>query len=92
MKTTKILSASAFTLIELLVVIGIIAILAATVARHLGIVPAAATTNITASSGLVGGIEVAFMDGHAGPVRLPQLWALNWHNNWIALSGLPAPK
>lgn len=52
-----------------------------TVARHLGVAPAAAPRNITASSGLGGGIEVAFMDGPAGPVRLPPLWTLDWHNN-----------
>jgi prepilin-type N-terminal cleavage/methylation domain-containing protein len=63
-----------------------------TVTRHLGVAPTAAPRNITASSGLVGGIEVAFMDGHAGLVRLPQLWALDWHNNWVAPSTLPAPK
>jgi len=63
-----------------------------TVARHLGIAPKAAPKNITATSELVGGIEVAFMDGHAAPVKLPQLWTLDWHNNWVAPSTLPAPK
>ena len=63
-----------------------------TVARHLGIAPTAAPRNIAASSDLVGGIEVAFMDGHASSVRLRQLWTLDWHNNWVAPATLPAPK
>jgi prepilin-type N-terminal cleavage/methylation domain-containing protein len=49
-----------------------------TVARHPGVAPTAVPRNITSSSGLVGGIEVAFMDGHAGLVRLQQLWTLDW--------------
>jgi len=63
-----------------------------TVARHLGLAPSAAPKNITASSGLVGGIEFVFVDGHAGSVKLPKLWTLDWHNNWVAPSTIPAPN
>jgi hypothetical protein len=61
-----------------------------TVARHLGVAPTAVPRNRTSSSGLVGGIEVAFLDGHTGPVRLQRLWTLA--GNWIAQPTLPAPK
>jgi prepilin-type N-terminal cleavage/methylation domain-containing protein len=63
-----------------------------TVARHVGIAPSSAPRNIGSSSALVGGIEMAFMDGHAGAVRLQQLWQLEWHNNWVAPAAIPAPK
>jgi prepilin-type N-terminal cleavage/methylation domain-containing protein len=63
-----------------------------TVARHLARAPATAPKNITSSAGLVGGIEIAFIDGHAGAVRLQTLWTLDWHNNWVAPSTIPAPK
>ncbi|HYG21357.1 MAG TPA: prepilin-type N-terminal cleavage/methylation domain-containing protein [Verrucomicrobiae bacterium] len=62
------------------------------VARHFGVSPKAAPRNITDASALVGGIQVAFADGHAGPTKLQQLWTLDWHNNWVAPSTLPAPK
>ncbi|HWX20948.1 MAG TPA: prepilin-type N-terminal cleavage/methylation domain-containing protein [Candidatus Binatia bacterium] len=62
------------------------------VARHLGVAPTAAPRNITLSSGLVGGIEIAFLDGHTGPVRLQNLWTLDWHKNWVVPSTIPAPK
>jgi len=38
-----------------------------TIARHLGRAPGLAPRNITSSAQLVGGVEMAFMDGHAGP-------------------------
>lgn len=63
-----------------------------TVARHLGIAPSAAPRNIAASSGMVGGIQIAFIDGHAGSARLKDLWTLDWHNNWVTPSTIPAPK
>ena len=63
-----------------------------TVARHLGIAPASAPRNIASSSGLVGGINVGTVDGHANAVRLQQLWALDWHKNWVAPAVIPPPK
>jgi prepilin-type N-terminal cleavage/methylation domain-containing protein len=63
-----------------------------TLARHRGIAPKAAPRNITAASGLVGGIQVVFVGGNASSVRLPELWKLDWHNNWVAPSTIPAPK
>jgi prepilin-type N-terminal cleavage/methylation domain-containing protein len=63
-----------------------------TIARHVGMSPGAAPRNITSSAGLVGGIQIAFMDGHAAPVRLQSLWTLDWHNNWIVPAAIPAPR
>jgi len=63
-----------------------------TLARHLGIAPAAAPKNITASSGLVGGMMAVFVDGHAGSVKLSKLWTLDWHNRWVQPSTIPAPN
>jgi prepilin-type N-terminal cleavage/methylation domain-containing protein len=63
-----------------------------TIARHLGLGPAAAPKNITSSSQLVGGIEAGFLDGHAGPVKLQNLWALDWHKNWVNPGTIPAPN
>jgi prepilin-type N-terminal cleavage/methylation domain-containing protein len=63
-----------------------------TVARHGGIAPAAAPRAISSSSELFGAIEVAFVDGHAGPVKLKQLWTLDWHKNWVAPATIPAPN
>ena len=60
--------------------------------EHPNRAPKAAPKSITTTSELVGGVEVAFMDGHAAPVKLQQLWTLDWHNNWVAPSTLPAPK
>jgi prepilin-type N-terminal cleavage/methylation domain-containing protein len=63
-----------------------------TVARHIGVAPAAAPRNITATSGLVGGIDAVFVDGHASSVRLRDLWKLDWHNDWVTPSTIPAPN
>jgi len=63
-----------------------------TVARHLARVPSEAPKNITSSAGLVGGIQIAFIDGHAGPVRLQNLWGICWHNNWVIPSTIPVPN
>jgi len=63
-----------------------------TIARHLGRAPGLAPRNITSSAQLVGGVEMAFMDGHAGPEWLRNFWTLDWHNNWITPSVIPAPK
>ncbi|HXJ72975.1 MAG TPA: prepilin-type N-terminal cleavage/methylation domain-containing protein, partial [Candidatus Dormibacteraeota bacterium] len=53
------------------------------IARHGSAIPSSAPKGITSSSGLPGGISVAFMDGHASPVKLGNLWSLDWHNNWV---------
>jgi prepilin-type processing-associated H-X9-DG protein len=29
-------------------------------------------------------INVAYLDGHAQPVELPDLWRLKWHKAWDA--------
>ena len=46
--------------------------------RH-GARPNAAPTSWPASQPLPGGVNVAFFDGHAGLVRLDDLWQLYWH-------------
>ncbi len=38
-------------------------------------------------------INVAFLDGHAAPVELRELWTLQWHRRWQTPTPLPAlPK
>jgi len=63
-----------------------------TVARHLGPPPNGAPRNITSASALVGGIDIAFMDGHVAGVKLPGLWTLDWHKNWLVPSTIPVPQ
>jgi hypothetical protein len=63
-----------------------------TVARHIGVAPAMAPRNITASSSLMGGVGMAFIDGHAASVRLQNFWTLDWHKNWVIPTTIPAPK
>jgi prepilin-type N-terminal cleavage/methylation domain-containing protein/prepilin-type processing-associated H-X9-DG protein len=53
-----------------------------TIARHAYKSPSAAPKNVPAGQPLVGAINVAFVDGHAAPVHLEQLWSLDWHANW----------
>jgi prepilin-type N-terminal cleavage/methylation domain-containing protein/prepilin-type processing-associated H-X9-DG protein len=63
-----------------------------TIARHGGLAPGSAPRKITSSGSLTGAINVAFMDGHAGAVRLRDLWTLEWHKNWIVPSIIPDPE
>jgi len=28
-------------------------------------------------------VNVTFMDGHAEPIRMPDLWQYDWHNEWV---------
>jgi len=53
-----------------------------TIARHGYKAPGAAPRLVPAGKPLVGAINVAFVDGHAAPVRLEQLWTLTWHAGW----------
>jgi len=34
-------------------------------------------------------INVVFLDGHAGPINLQDLWTLNWHKGWQRPNPLP---
>jgi len=60
-----------------------------TLARHGYRAPSAAPRNVTPGAPLVGGIDCAFVDGHAGLVKLEQLWTLTWHNGWVTPSTRP---
>jgi prepilin-type N-terminal cleavage/methylation domain-containing protein/prepilin-type processing-associated H-X9-DG protein len=61
------------------------------IARHGGAPPGAASRNITSSSGLTGGINVSFYDGHASYERLLNLWTLDWYQGWVTPQ-IPAPQ
>ncbi len=63
-----------------------------TIARHGGAAPGSAPRNITSSSGLPGGINIAFYDCHASFEKLNDLWTFDWHKNWIAPASIPNPK
>lgn len=53
-----------------------------TMARHNYKAPGAAPRRIAVGAPLVGAINVSFVDGHAAPVKLEQLWTLYWHVGW----------
>jgi prepilin-type N-terminal cleavage/methylation domain-containing protein/prepilin-type processing-associated H-X9-DG protein len=61
-------------------------------ARHAVTAPNTAPKNVSTSSSLPGAINVAFIDGHAGQVKLNNLWSLNWHNNWAQPTAIPNPQ
>jgi prepilin-type N-terminal cleavage/methylation domain-containing protein/prepilin-type processing-associated H-X9-DG protein len=63
-----------------------------TIARHGNTAPASAPKSIASSSSLPGGINITFHDGHAGFVKLKDLWTLYWHKGWTAPSGIPSPQ
>jgi prepilin-type N-terminal cleavage/methylation domain-containing protein len=63
-----------------------------TIARHHGRSPGSAPRNITSSTGLVGAIQIVFIDGHVVPVKLQNLWTVYWHNNWLTPSTIPSPN
>jgi type II secretory pathway pseudopilin PulG len=59
-----------------------------TIARHAYKAAGAAPRSCPANA-LVGAINVAFADGHDGPVPLRQLWTLYWHAGWEIPSNRP---
>lgn len=63
-----------------------------TIARHMISSPMHAPTGISSSSSLPGGINLAFMDGHASQVSLSNLWSFNWHQGWVSPARLPDPQ
>jgi prepilin-type N-terminal cleavage/methylation domain-containing protein/prepilin-type processing-associated H-X9-DG protein len=63
-----------------------------TIARHSGRAPASAPRNITSSSDLSGAVNIVFYDGHVEPVKLKNLWSLDWHNNWVTPATIPTPQ
>ena len=60
-----------------------------TIARHGGAWPNRAPRNITSSSGMPGGINIAFYDGHASFVKMSDLWTLYWHQGWVTPANIP---
>jgi prepilin-type N-terminal cleavage/methylation domain-containing protein/prepilin-type processing-associated H-X9-DG protein len=60
-----------------------------TIARHGYKAAGLAPRNVPAGTPLVGGINVGFVDGHAGLVKLEQLWTLTWHNGWVTPATRP---
>jgi prepilin-type N-terminal cleavage/methylation domain-containing protein/prepilin-type processing-associated H-X9-DG protein len=53
-----------------------------TISRHGYKAAGAAPKNVPAGKPLPGAINVAFVDGHAAPVKLEQLWNLYWRVGW----------
>jgi prepilin-type N-terminal cleavage/methylation domain-containing protein/prepilin-type processing-associated H-X9-DG protein len=54
-----------------------------TISRHGYKAPGAAPRYVAPGKLLPGAINVAFVDGHAAPVKLEQLWTLYWHAGWV---------
>jgi hypothetical protein len=63
-----------------------------TIARHGGQPPKSAPRSLASSSTLTGSIDIVFCDAHAGPVKLANLWTLNWHADWVTPATIPSPK
>jgi prepilin-type N-terminal cleavage/methylation domain-containing protein/prepilin-type processing-associated H-X9-DG protein len=59
------------------------------IARHGGRHAKAAPRFVGAGQPLPGGITVNFADGHAEPVKLENLWTLNWHKNYVVPARRP---
>jgi prepilin-type N-terminal cleavage/methylation domain-containing protein len=54
-----------------------------TIARHGGQGASSAPRKVPAGAPLPGAINLGFVDGHSGAVRLEQLWTLYWHQGWV---------
>ena len=59
-----------------------------TISRHQSKAPRNAPRYVTPGQFMPGSVNVAFVDGHAAPVRLEDLWTINWHKNWVT----PTPR
>jgi prepilin-type processing-associated H-X9-DG protein len=53
------------------------------VARHGGRPASSAPRNVGAGSPLPGSINMGFIDGHAEPAKLQNLWTYYWHLGWV---------
>lgn len=53
-----------------------------TITRHWGRSASSAPRNVPPGAKMPGAIDMGFADGHAGLVKLENLWTLNWHLNW----------
>ena len=60
-----------------------------TIARHQTLSPKRAPRKVLPGAPLVGSINVSFVDGHASPVKLDNLWTLSWHNGWVSPAKRP---
>jgi len=60
-----------------------------TIARHRYKAASAAPRNVPAGAKLMGAINAGFVDGHAGSVKLEQLWTLYWHKGWVTPATRP---
>jgi prepilin-type N-terminal cleavage/methylation domain-containing protein/prepilin-type processing-associated H-X9-DG protein len=58
------------------------------IARHGSQAAGAAPRNVPPNTVLPGMINFAFVDGHASPVKLQNLWTLYWHLGWQ----VPSPR
>lgn len=60
------------------------------IARHGFKSASAAPRHVNVLQRLPGNVNIAFVDGHAGPEPLENLWSLYWHKDWVTPS--PRPK
>ncbi len=60
-----------------------------TIARHNTKPPLNAPKNVPPGAPMPGSINVGFVDGHANPVRLENLWTLTWHGGWVTPTTRP---
>jgi prepilin-type N-terminal cleavage/methylation domain-containing protein/prepilin-type processing-associated H-X9-DG protein len=59
------------------------------IARHGYKAASAAPRQVPLYGPLVGAINMGFVDGHAGPVKLQQLWTVPWHRGWVTPTPYP---
>jgi prepilin-type N-terminal cleavage/methylation domain-containing protein/prepilin-type processing-associated H-X9-DG protein len=59
------------------------------IARHGYKAPGAAPRQVPLYGPFVGAINVSFVDGHAGPVKLQQLWTVPWHKGYVTPNPYP---
>ena len=60
-----------------------------TIARHGYKAAGSAPKYVPPGAPLPGAINLGFVDGHAGAVKLEQLWTLTWHNGWVTPATRP---
>jgi len=53
-----------------------------TIVRHWGQAPVSAPRKLAPGAKLPGAVMVGFADGHAGSVKLEDLWNYSWHRDW----------
>lgn len=53
-----------------------------TIVRYWGQAPVSAPRKLAPGAKLPGAVMVGFADGHAGSVKLEDLWNYSWHRDW----------